>query len=432
MSIDAKLAIHEMIARYSYTYDGQDADGFAQLFVEDGVFEIFVVGKTSPSVRLQSRREIREWATRRLHERNGRFTSRHYQSGILFDELSSDSARTRTMVLVTHQGATEPAPRPTASGVYYDRWRKTSEGWRLAQRAAHVDRDPGFSKWRRHTATGPPRSLMGGELLPRATLARDGARGEAFDHIALEVGVEGYHGQRRQDGRSHQLAPQEDVAEHQVVQADGDRLELGVVHEDERVEELVPGEREREERGRQDAGRREREDHARERTEPRRAVHHRRLFEVAGDRPEEAHQEPGAERDRERRVRDEQCPEAVDQVKALQDRVERDEEQGRRDEVHDEHSRRQDPPPGIPDAGQAVAREARDDHGHERGADGDERAVLDPGQEVRRAEERGVVPERRRARVGVRREGLELRRRRGRGVRRRVEWHADQIGRAHV
>jgi len=146
MSIEEKLAIHEMIARYSYTYDGQDADGFAQLFVEDGVFEIFVVGKTSPSVRLQSRREIREWATRRLHERNGRFTSRHYQSGIPFDELSSDSARTRTMVLVTHQGATEPAPRPTASGVYYDRWRKTSEGWRLAHRAAHVDRDPGFSK----------------------------------------------------------------------------------------------------------------------------------------------------------------------------------------------------------------------------------------------------------------------------------------------
>ena len=56
MSIEEKLAIHEMIARYSYTYDGRDADGFAQLFVEDGVFEVFVVGKASPSVRLQSRR----------------------------------------------------------------------------------------------------------------------------------------------------------------------------------------------------------------------------------------------------------------------------------------------------------------------------------------------------------------------------------------
>ena len=145
MIIEDKLAIHEMIAQYSHTYDNRDADGFAQVFVEDGVFEIFVAGQTSPLVRLQSRREIREWAAQRLQERDGRFISRHYQSGILFDELSADSARTRTMVLVTHQGATEAAPRPTDSGVYHDRWRKTPEGWRLAHRAAHVDRNPGFS-----------------------------------------------------------------------------------------------------------------------------------------------------------------------------------------------------------------------------------------------------------------------------------------------
>jgi len=72
-----------------------------------------------------------------------------YSSGALFDELTSEAARTRTMVLVTHQGVTEAAPRPTASGVYHDQWCKTREGWRLAHRAAHVDRDPGFSKWRR-------------------------------------------------------------------------------------------------------------------------------------------------------------------------------------------------------------------------------------------------------------------------------------------
>ena len=66
MSIEEKLAIHEMIAQYSYTYDGKDAAGFAQLFVEDGVFEIFVRGKTSPSVRLQSRKEIRAYNGRRI------------------------------------------------------------------------------------------------------------------------------------------------------------------------------------------------------------------------------------------------------------------------------------------------------------------------------------------------------------------------------
>ena len=146
MSIEDKLAIHEMIAQYSYTYDSKDAEGFARLFAEDGVFEIFVPGKTSASVRLESRTEIRTWAVQRLQERSGRFTSRHYQSGILFDEVTSDSALTRTMLLVTHQGVAEAAPRPAVSGVYHDQWRKTHAGWQLAHRAAHVDQDAGLSK----------------------------------------------------------------------------------------------------------------------------------------------------------------------------------------------------------------------------------------------------------------------------------------------
>ena len=139
MSIADRLAIQEMIARYSYAYDSQDAAAFAQLFVEDGVFEVFVPGRARPAVRLRSRVAIREWAARRLRERRGRFSSRHYQSGILFDELTADSARTRTMVLVTHQGRAGAVPRLTLSGVYHDQWRKTDSGWRLAHRAAHVD-----------------------------------------------------------------------------------------------------------------------------------------------------------------------------------------------------------------------------------------------------------------------------------------------------
>ena len=61
-----------------------------------------------------------------------------------FGVVLTDTA-TRTMVLVTHQGVTEAAPRPTVSGVYRDRWRKTHTGWRFAHQAAYVDRDPGFS-----------------------------------------------------------------------------------------------------------------------------------------------------------------------------------------------------------------------------------------------------------------------------------------------
>jgi ketosteroid isomerase-like protein len=146
MSIEAKLAIQEMIAQYSYTYDNMEADAFAQVFVENGVFEVFVPGLARPAVRLQSRQEIQKWAAQRMRERDGRFTSRHYQSGIRFDELTDAEARLRVMVLVTRQEATDPRPYVSLTGVYHDLWRKTSGGWRLAHRAAYTDRDPGFAK----------------------------------------------------------------------------------------------------------------------------------------------------------------------------------------------------------------------------------------------------------------------------------------------
>ena len=141
MSVEDKLAIQEAIARYSYTYDSLDAGAFAELFVEDGVFEVFVPGNSTAVLRLESRAAIRTWAAQRLDARRGVFRSRHHQSGTIFDELTSGSARTRTMLLVTHQGLDEPLPRPTLSGVYYDRWQKTSGGWRIAHRAAYVDSD---------------------------------------------------------------------------------------------------------------------------------------------------------------------------------------------------------------------------------------------------------------------------------------------------
>jgi hypothetical protein len=139
VSPEDKLAIQEAMAQYSYTYDAQDAEAFAALFTEDAVWELFAAGATRPEIRLASRAAIRAWAAQRLQERRGRFTSRHYQSGIVFDELTPESARTRTMVLVTHQDVTEAAPRPTASGVYHDQWRKTPEGWRLAHRILRRD-----------------------------------------------------------------------------------------------------------------------------------------------------------------------------------------------------------------------------------------------------------------------------------------------------
>jgi hypothetical protein len=49
------------------------------------------------------------------------------------------------MLLLIVQGAPDSAPPLQLTGVHHDSWRKTSEGWRLVHRAAHLDRDPGFA-----------------------------------------------------------------------------------------------------------------------------------------------------------------------------------------------------------------------------------------------------------------------------------------------
>ena len=71
MSVEDRLAIQEVIAQYSYTYDNQDAEGFARLFTEDGVFEVFVPVKQAAVLRLESQAAINAWAAKRLETRRG-------------------------------------------------------------------------------------------------------------------------------------------------------------------------------------------------------------------------------------------------------------------------------------------------------------------------------------------------------------------------
>jgi len=138
--IEERISILEVIAQYSYTYDARDSEGFADLFMEDGVWEYYFPGQNEPEIKLNSRHEIREWAANRLKGREGVLISRHHQTGTVFDILQSDSAESRTMVLVTHHDVDEPYPAPTLSGVYYDTWQKTPDGWKFSKRVLYTDK----------------------------------------------------------------------------------------------------------------------------------------------------------------------------------------------------------------------------------------------------------------------------------------------------
>src|SRR3712207_4200811 len=100
-----------------------------------------------------------------------------------------------------------------------------------------------------------------------------------------------------------------------------------------RVHELVDDEREREDDHGQDPRHRDWKDDAEERAQPRGAVDEGGVLHLTRDRLEEAHQEPGRKRDRERRVDEDQRAKAVLQPHLRDHARERQEEQRRRYEV---------------------------------------------------------------------------------------------------
>ncbi len=133
MNTEDMLAIQQEIARYSYTFDSGDADGWAELFTEDALWEYVATGAAEPTTRLAGRQALREFCARRFSERPAGMTSHHHQSGVIFDELSDVSAKTRCMLVLTTQKTGEPA-HVLLTGISRDEWVKARDGWRIKHR----------------------------------------------------------------------------------------------------------------------------------------------------------------------------------------------------------------------------------------------------------------------------------------------------------
>lgn len=134
-SVADRLDILQVIAEYSYTFDGRDSEGWAALFTEDASWQFIAPGSPEPLTDLNGRDEILAWAKGRHASMPKDSISYHHQSGISFDELTADTAKTRVMVIITAhtKGSTTP-PAVFLTGVYHDEWKKTAEGWKFVSR----------------------------------------------------------------------------------------------------------------------------------------------------------------------------------------------------------------------------------------------------------------------------------------------------------
>ena len=138
MNVEDRLDILQKIAEYSHTFDGQDAEGWANLFTEDGIWEMINQDKETPDTHLDGRDAIREWAANNQSSRPAGVRSYHHQSNTSFDKLTSESAQTRTMAVITVHDMSEAnstkGARVLLTGVYHDDWVKASDGWYFKKR----------------------------------------------------------------------------------------------------------------------------------------------------------------------------------------------------------------------------------------------------------------------------------------------------------
>ena len=137
VTVEDRLALVDLIAEYAYMWDGRDADGWSNLFIEDAIWEMHDSGSARTEVTLRTRSEIRAAAVSAFADRVG-VRACHHQDNTLITEMGHDSAHARTMFLVTQQRADEVTPRMILSGVYEDDFVRTDAGWRFAKRVAYT------------------------------------------------------------------------------------------------------------------------------------------------------------------------------------------------------------------------------------------------------------------------------------------------------
>lgn len=136
---DPVAPITQAIARYAERWDAKDAEGFADLFTEDAVLSLSVSGQEVDGARVEGRQALLDYARSAHTGRLRGKRTRHDMSAPRFLSTAEQEAITENRAEVTHRTAEEPTPRIQATGVYRIVWRKTDDGWKIAQRLLTLD-----------------------------------------------------------------------------------------------------------------------------------------------------------------------------------------------------------------------------------------------------------------------------------------------------
>src|SRR5271169_3832742 len=207
---------------------------------------------------------------------------------------------------------------------------------------------------------------------------------QARNVVLDEEGIDERHWDRAEERAGHQLSPIKYVAAYELRRdADGYRLLLGRGKKNERVNKFVPGQGKGENAGREDSRHCDRDDDVEHRSPTRRAVDACALFELARNRLEISHQQPGTEWNEERRIGQDQRPRRVAELEIADDGGERNEQKRLRHQISDEDAGAQRAAERKFQARQRIAGEDAAEQRDQRRHAGDEQRVGHPPDEQR-------------------------------------------------
>ena len=126
--IKDRIAIQEkLLYAYAYAYDSKDCVSWANLFTADGVLNILGT-KTS------GREAILQACIERQKNVVGNVKTHHNMTNVVFDQLTSRQAKTRTYCILTWQKPGDMTPNVQGTFVYQDVIVKENGRWLFKER----------------------------------------------------------------------------------------------------------------------------------------------------------------------------------------------------------------------------------------------------------------------------------------------------------
>jgi hypothetical protein len=127
ITIDDRLAIHELLALHGHLVDNGALDRLDELFTDDVVYDLAPLGGAVLEGVDAIRRSARE-----LGDRN---PVAHLVTNVLVQEYDGQVTASSKFIGVQRDGS-------VGSGVYEDVLRRTAEGWRISRRRVSLRREP--------------------------------------------------------------------------------------------------------------------------------------------------------------------------------------------------------------------------------------------------------------------------------------------------